>query len=75
MSLKLSTSFVQTNIPGAYINTKVASTPVGLGTSGNIVIIGEADGGLGFSNENLKENSFTPDQGSKISEKYLGGIS
>ena len=45
MAIRLSTSSVNTNIPGAYPEVTVKSTPVGITNTGDIVIIGEADGG------------------------------
>lgn len=73
MALRLATSFVNTNVPGAYIDVRVKSTPVGVGASGNIAIIGEASGGQDFSAENLKENFFTPDQAARVAQKYISG--
>jgi hypothetical protein len=73
MSLRLATSFVNTNVPGAYVDVRVKSTPVGVGASGNIAIIGEAAGGQDFSAENLKENFYTPDQAARVAQKYISG--
>lgn len=73
MAQRVVTSFVNTNIPGAYPNVTVKSNPVGLGASGNIVIIGEADGGDSYQNVALKDNSFTPDQLDRVSAKYISG--
>lgn len=73
MAQRVVTSFVNTNIPGAYPNISVKSNPVGLGASGNVVIIGEADGGDSYQNVVLKNNSFTPDQLDKVSQTYLSG--
>ena len=73
MSQRVVTSFLSTNIPGAYPNISVKSNPVGLGSSGNVVIIGEADGGDSYQNVVLKNNSFTPDQLDKVSQTYIGG--
>lgn len=73
MAQRVVTSFVNTNIPGAYPNVTVKSNPVGLGASGNVVIIGEADGGDSYQNVILKNNSFTPDQLDKVSEQYVSG--
>jgi hypothetical protein len=74
MSQRLATSFINTNIPGAYPNIVVQSQPVGIGSSGNVVIIGEADGGDVFSDLNpLSSNSFTPDQLDKVQQQYLSG--
>lgn len=73
MAQRLVTSFINTNIPGAYVNVNVQSSPVGLGSSGNIVIIGEADGGDNFRNVSLKNNFFTPDQLAKVKQLYIRG--
>jgi len=73
MSQRLVTSFVNTNIPGAYPSVTVKSNPIGLGASGNVVIIGEADGGDSYLNVVLKNNSFTPDQLDRVSALYGSG--
>lgn len=73
MAQRLVTSFVNTNIPDAYLELSVQSNPVGLGASGNIVIIGEADGGESYSTVALKDNWFTPDQLAKVQAKYISG--
>lgn len=73
MAQRVVTSFVNTNVPGAYPNVTVKSNPVGLGASGNVVIIGEADGGDSYQNVVLKNNSFTPDQLDKVSQQYVSG--
>lgn len=73
MAQRLVTADVNTNIPGAYPVIKVQSNPVGLGSSGLVVIIGEADGGADYSNESLKDNSFSPDQFARVKNKYLSG--
>lgn len=73
MSQRVVTSFVNTNIPGAYPNISVKSNPVGLGASGNIVIFGEADGGDSYQNVILKNNSFTPDQLDRVTQQYVSG--
>lgn len=73
MAQRVVTSFVNTNIPGAYPNVTVKSNPVGLGASGNVVIIGEADGGDSYQNVILKNNYFTPDQLDKVVQQYVSG--
>lgn len=73
MSQRLVTSFVNTNIPGAYPNVSVKSNPVGLGASGIVVIVGEADGGDSYKNVALKDNSFTPDQLARVEQIYGSG--
>ena len=73
MSQRLTTSFVNTNIPGAYPNVTVKSTPVGITSTGDIVIIGEAEGGADISAESLKDNFFTSTQLNRVKAKYLKG--
>lgn len=73
MSQRLVTSFVNTNIPDAYPNITVQSNPVGLGSSGILVIVGEADGGPSYQSVKLSDNKFTPDQLAKVQSIYLGG--
>jgi hypothetical protein len=73
MAQRLVTPFVNTVTPGAYVNTTVKSTPVGLGLTGIIAVIGEAEGGAAFSSESLKDNFFSPDQVAQVVEKYVSG--
>jgi len=73
MSLRVVTPFVNTNIPDSYPNITVQSNPVGLGSSGIVVLIGEADGGDSYENVVLKNNIFTPDQLDKVQRQYVGG--
>jgi hypothetical protein len=71
MAQRLVTSFINTNVPGAYPSVTVKSNPVGLGSSGIVVIIGEADGGDSYQNVSLKTNSYGPDQLDKVSQAYV----
>lgn len=73
MAQRLTTSFVNTNIPGAYVDVTVKSTPVGITSTGDIVIIGEAEGGADYTAETLKENFFTPTQLDRVVSKYIRG--
>lgn len=73
MAIRLTTSFINTVTPGAYFEQNVRSTPVGIGATGVITIIGEADGGESFANESLKDNFFTPDQANQVQQKYISG--
>jgi hypothetical protein len=73
MSQRLVTSFVNTNIPGAYPNVTVQSQPVALGTSGILVIFGEAQGGPSYQEVTLANNSFTPDQLDLVTQTYISG--
>jgi hypothetical protein len=73
MAQRLSTSFVNTNIPGAYPEVTVKSTPTGIGSVGDVIIIGEADGGADFSQETLASNSFDVTQLDRVTAKYIRG--
>jgi hypothetical protein len=79
MAQRITNSFVNTNRPGSYFDVKVKSTPVGVASSGNIVIVGEAKGGAavqGVDDANgdlLKDNFFTPDQLDRVTSKYISG--
>jgi hypothetical protein len=73
MAQRLTTSFVNTNIPGAYPSVTVKSTPVGISSTGDIVIIGEAEGGADFTQDPLKDNFFTATQLTRVRAKYLKG--
>lgn len=73
MPQRISTSFINTSRPGAYFDVKVKSTPVGVASSGNIIIIGEAAGGAKYTSEDLKDNWFTPDQLDRVTNKYISG--
>jgi hypothetical protein len=73
MAQRLTRSFINTSVPGAYPNTVVKSTPVGLSATGIIAIIGEAEGGEHFSTENIKNNFFSPDQLDRVVQKYTSG--
>lgn len=73
MAQRVVTDTINTNIPGAYPSVSVKSNPVGLGASGNIVIMGEADGGDHYANVALKDNSFTPDQADRVAALYGAG--
>jgi len=79
MAQRITTSFVNTNRPGAYFDVRVKSTPVGVAISGNLIIMGEADGGAAASSidsaqgDVLKDNFFTPDQADRVAAKYVSG--
>lgn len=79
MAQRITTSFLNTNRPGAYFDVQVKSTPTGVASSGNIVIIGEAAGGAalqGIDSANgdlLSNNFFTPDQVDRVVAKYISG--
>ena len=74
MSQQLTTANQGTMIiPAAYPAIQVASTPVGIAVDGNIVLIGEADGGPDFRSQDLVDMSFTPDQGDKVQQIFVSG--
>lgn len=60
MAQRLTTSFINTAIPGAYPNVSVKSIPVGVASTGVVAIIGEAAGGAHFSSEDVKKTSLLP---------------
>ena len=73
------TSFIQTSVPGVYPEVNVQSQPVGISSSGNIVIIGEATGGAAnaaidsVNGDILKNNHFSPSQLDAVAKKYVSG--
>lgn len=79
MAQRVTTSFINTNRPGSYFETNVKSTPVGVASSGNIVIFGEADGGAASAaidtanGDVLKDNFYGPDQLAEVERKYIRG--
>jgi hypothetical protein len=73
MAQRLTTATINTNVPGAYPNVNVKSSPAGIVSTGIITIIGEAAGGADFSAEDLKNNFFGPDQFDRVRAKYISG--
>jgi hypothetical protein len=61
-------------VPGAYAKVAVQAAAGGTGTTGVIILIGEADGGPSFRDEaELNANSFGPTQESAVVAKYQSG--
>lgn len=61
-------------IPGGYSKYSVVSNPSSLATTGVLMLVGEADGGPRFDEEeDLENNAFTPDQVAEVVAKYSGG--
>lgn len=61
-------------IPGAYPNLTVQNTVSGLSTNGVLALIGEADAGPDFSEEeSLKNNAFGPNSLGDVIAKYRSG--
>jgi len=73
MSQRLSTTFVNTNVPGTYVNYSVLTQPVGVTSSGIAVIMGEADGGPSFSQTTLAASLYTPSQLQQMTQVYTSG--
>lgn len=62
-------------IPGAYVQLEVSPQNAGLGTTGVLMLVGEADSGPSYVDEgsNLYKNAFGPDQKDAIIAKYQSG--
>src|ERR1700676_1113971 len=73
MSQRIVTPWLNTNIPGAYTNTKVISNQSGLATSGVVLIMGEAAGGPDYSITKLANNFFGPTAINTIRSIYTSG--
>jgi hypothetical protein len=74
MAQRFTTTYVNTVRPGAYVKSSVRSTPSGVGQTGDILIIGEAEGGQDFTLETaLASNFFGPDQADVVARKYIKG--
>lgn len=73
MSQRIVTPWLNTNIPGAYVNTTVISNPSGLASSGVVLIMGEADGGPDYSITTLANNFFGPTALNQVTGIYTSG--
>lgn len=73
MSQRLVTPYVNTNIPGTYVNYQVLTQPTGVSSSGIAVIMGEANGGPSYEQIAIKNNFFTPDQLQQVTQIYTSG--
>jgi hypothetical protein len=73
MALRVVTPFINTVTPGAYANVTVQSLPVGLGASGVIVLVGEADGGDSYQNVPIASSAYTVDQLAKVQSVFTSG--
>ena len=73
MSQRLVTPYVNTNIPGTYVNYQVLTQPTGVSSSGIAVIMGEANGGPSYSQIEICKNFFTPDQLQQVTQIYTSG--
>lgn len=67
-------SGVSLTIPNTYVDVSVKSGQSGVATSGVITLIGESEQGPAFSDESdLQSLAFTPDQFSRVAQKYGSG--
>lgn len=73
MSQRIVTPWLNTNIPGAYVNTTVISNASGLATSGVVLIMGEAAGGPDYSITKLANNFFGPSALNTVRAIYTSG--
>lgn len=73
MSQRIVTPWLNTNVPGAYVNTTVISNASGLATSGVVLIMGEAAGGPDYSVTKLANNFFGPTALNKVRSIYTSG--
>ncbi len=73
MSQRIVTPWLNTNIPGAYVNSTVISNPSGLASSGVVLIMGEAAGGPDYSITNLANNFFGPTALNQVTSIYTSG--
>jgi hypothetical protein len=75
MALSLTTEAGIVKIPSVVVSTKVQSTAGGLGTTGVIALVGEADVGVPFSAEEdiSLTAAFGPDQYADVLAKYVSG--
>jgi hypothetical protein len=73
MSQRIVTPWLNTNIPGAYVNTTVISNASGLATSGVVLIMGEADGGPDYTVTTLANNFFGPTALNQVRAIYTSG--
>lgn len=73
MSQRLVTPYVNTNVPGTYVNYQVLTQPTGVSSSGIAVIMGEANGGPSYSQIEISKNFFTPDQLQQVTQIYTSG--
>ncbi len=73
MSQSIVTPWLNTNIPGAYVNTTVISNPTGLASSGVVLIMGEAAGGPDYSITTLANNFFGPSAVNQVTAIYTSG--
>lgn len=74
MPIQFITTAGTLKIPGAYVTETVQNSPSALSVNGVLFVVGEADAGPRFSEENpLRLNAFGPDQATDVQAKYGSG--
>ena len=73
MSQRIVTPWLNTNIPGAYVNSTVISNNSGLAQSGVVLIMGEAAGGPSYQITSLANNFFGPSALNQVRAIYTSG--
>lgn len=73
MAQFLNTPWISTDVPGAYVQTKVISSASGLASSGVILIMGEAAGGPDYTKVTLANNFYGPTALNQIRNIYTSG--
>lgn len=73
MSQRIVLPWLNTNIPGAYVNTQVISNASGLATSGVVLIMGEAAQGPSYQITTLANNFFGPASINQVRAIYGSG--
>lgn len=73
MSQRIVLPWLNTNIPGAYVNTQVISNASGLASSGVVLIMGEAAQGPSYQITTLANNFFGPASANQVRSIYGSG--
>jgi len=73
MSQSIVTPWLNTNVPGAYVNKQVISSSSGLATSGVVLIMGEAAGGPDYTQAVLANNFYGPSALNTVRAMYTSG--
>ena len=74
MAIRVNFAGASLTKPGSYSNLTVGQAGVAIPAVGTVAIIGEADGGIPFSEEaGLSKVSFGPDEKSAVKEKFVDG--
>jgi len=73
MAQFLNTSWINTPIPGAYVQTQVISNASGLASSGVVLIMGESTAGPAYNEITLANNFFGPTAINQVTAMYGSG--